>query len=192
MSKEPNAKLEMEIARQCAPVLAGLKPSNLLILEDRLTAPRDAFPEGAGLSARLLYQGPRKSIWLVYRRVELERVLALPEIREFLKEWGYSESCMDCMLRRLAARFAACREKKQAFPHEMGVFLGYPLGDVKGFITYGGKNYLYSGYWKVYENVEETKKQFQLFEAVKTSLTEAVRNGMGIWGALQERLPQPV
>ena len=39
-----------------------------------------------------------------------------------------------------------------AFPHEIGVFLGYPLEDVLGFIENGGRNCLYCGCWKVYAN----------------------------------------
>ena len=103
---------------------------------------------------------------------------------------------MEQMLMRLAVRFGAYRDAtkdaERIFPHEMGIFLGYPLGDVKGFIVHGGKNYLYSGYWKVYENVEETRKKFQLFAAVKQSLIQAVTDGMGIWGAVAQKVPQPV
>ena len=37
-------------------------------------------------------------------------------------------------------------EEKGAFPHEIGLLLGYPVEDVLGFIRYQGKNYLYTGY----------------------------------------------
>ncbi len=50
---------------------------------------------------------------------------------------------MEQMLMRLAVRFGAYRDAtkdaERIFPHEMGIFLGYPLGDVKGFIVHGGK-----------------------------------------------------
>lgn len=36
------------------------------------------------------------------------------------------------------------------FPHEIGVFLGYPLGDVVGFIENRGKNFTCCGCWKSY------------------------------------------
>ena len=63
---------------------------------------------------------------------------------------------------------------------------------LRAVCEHGGKNYLYSGYWKVYENVEETRKKFQLFAAVKQSLIQAVTDGMGIWGAVAQKVPQPV
>lgn len=41
------------------------------------------------------------------------------------------------------------------FPHEIGIFLGYPLDDVIGFIEH--KPYYLVGDWKVYQNVNEAK-----------------------------------
>ena len=37
-----------------------------------------------------------------------------------------------------------------SFPHEIGLFLGYPFDDVMGFIENRGENFLCSGCWKVY------------------------------------------
>lgn len=39
------------------------------------------------------------------------------------------------------------------FPHELGLFLGYPAEDVRGFID--RKQCKYIGLWKVYESDEE-------------------------------------
>ena len=36
------------------------------------------------------------------------------------------------------------------FPHEIGVFLGYPLEDVVGFIRHRGKCFTCCGCWKSY------------------------------------------
>lgn len=51
-----------------------------------------------------------------------------------------------------------------AFPHEIGVFLGYPLGDVMGFIRSGGRNCRHAGCWKVYCNEAETLRLFEKFK----------------------------
>ena len=103
---------------------------------------------------------------------------------------------MEQMLMRLAVRFqciSGCNKKMQnVFSTRNGHLSWVSFEDVKGFIVHGGKNYLYSGYWKVYENVEETRKKFQLFAAVKQSLIQAVTDGMGIWGAVAQKVPQPV
>lgn len=47
------------------------------------------------------------------------------------------------------------------FPHEIGVFLGYPLEDVVGFIQNEGRECKCCGLWKVYCNEAETKKLFE-------------------------------
>ena len=39
---------------------------------------------------------------------------------------------------------------RKSFPHEIGLFLGYPAEDVAGFISHKGHDFCYSGYWKVY------------------------------------------
>ena len=51
---------------------------------------------------------------------------------------------------------------KQSFPHEIGVILGYPLEDVKGYMENGGQKCLLNGYWKVYNNPEEAKRKFEI------------------------------
>ena len=54
----------------------------------------------------------------------------------------------------------------------MGLLLGYPIDDVRGFIEQGGCGYLYSGYWKVYRNVPLKKKMFEDFEKAKESIIQ--------------------
>ncbi len=54
--------------------------------------------------------------------------------------------------------------ENDAFPHEIGVFLGYPLGDVMGFIRSGGRNCRHAGCWKVYCNEAETLRLFEKFK----------------------------
>jgi hypothetical protein len=62
-------------------------------------------------------------------------------------------------------------------PHEIGLFLGIPLHDVLGFIKNSGKNYLYCGYWKVYEDVEGAKEMFEAYSKTKIKVMELVGEG---------------
>ena len=59
------------------------------------------------------------------------------------------------------------RLENDCFPHEIGLFLDYPLPDVVGFIEQGGKNCKYCGIWKVYSNECETKALFDRFRKCK-------------------------
>lgn len=60
MDKVNNASLDLEIARQCAPVLADVKSSNLLILGKPAKAPKEAFFREAGISTYRFTRGARK------------------------------------------------------------------------------------------------------------------------------------
>ncbi|MFQ7119107.1 MAG: DUF3793 family protein, partial [Intestinibacter sp.] len=74
------------------------------------------------------------------------------ETQNFLKLYDYKLNNLDDMLNHLKYRFQLLGRT----PHEIGLFLGYPLCDVKGFIYNNGKNYKFSGPWKVYDNESET------------------------------------
>ena len=62
----------------------------------------------------------------------------------------------------------------------MGLLLGYPPEDVKGFIHNQGKNYLYSGYWKVYDRPHEKIRLFQKYEHSREKLIQLLSYGMRI------------
>lgn len=164
------------LADQCAPVLTDVKPSNLLILTSE---EEKSFLE-AGLPAHverlLLYSGEHKFIWFVYRPDRLEAKLVWPSNREFLSQYGYfTESVsLEASLNRLRERFHSYKKGKMEFPHEMGIFLGYPIEDVKGFIQNEGKNFRFSGYWKVYGNEEKARKTFELYHIVRAVLSDMV------------------
>ena len=62
----------------------------------------------------------------------------------------------------------------------MGVFLGYPLCDVVGFIQNGGDGFVLSGYWKVYKNATEVQKLFEKFDIVKDDMVRMVFKGYSL------------
>ena len=180
--------LEVKIANQCAPVLAGVKPSNILVLENKHVREVVRAVEGTGLSFRCLYAGDEQNIWLLYRKEALESWVFQEEAKDFLKAYGYTEDTLERLLVRFGQRFRQYRNnnKEVTFPHEMGVFLGYPMADVIGFIENEGRNYLHSGYWKVYENVEAAKELFNTYEMLKKVFVEEAGKGKKLWQITME------
>ena len=77
-------------------------------------------------------------------------------------------------LRELTRRL---REGEE-FPHEIGLFLGYPPGDVEGFLRDGGRHCKLCGPWKVYDNVEEAARRFAAFHRCRDALTQRVDRGI--------------
>ena len=84
-------------------------------------------------------------------------------MQRLLRTCGYRCFDVDSALDTLKSRLNGL----DAFPHEIGVFLGYPLEDVLGFIENGGRNCLSCGCWKVYSNECEALKAFERYEKCK-------------------------
>lgn len=98
---------------------------------------------------------------LIFNRKALEEDVYSSERFAFLQSYGYTVMPINSLLEKLTTRLNNC---KVPFPHEIGIFLGYPLEDIKGFIEHKAKNYSYSGYWKVYSNQEKTRLVFDNYK----------------------------
>lgn len=169
--------VETKMALQCAPVITGIKVSNLLIVasEDE-TAVRTILRKTGIIHYRLLRQGG-KTTFLLFRKSQLAYQLQDPNVQHILKANGYSDMSLGGILRTFQCRFATYRNQGEGFPHEVGLLLGYPVEDVQGFIDNKGQNALYSGYWKVYQNVEDKVRLFDAYEDAKEQLILLLSNG---------------
>ena len=151
----------------CSPTLASLKTASLFNYrfgsEDELSYSLSVWNErfhGTGIELMPLKVSAGCAIIYVFRRSGLARDFEKPGVRGFLRRFGYETEDLDSMLRHLSERITESDE----FPHEIGIFLGYPLGDVIGFINNNGKNCKCCGLWKVYCNECEAKKCFARFK----------------------------
>lgn len=160
---------ETVMLEQCSPVLAGLKAAGLFRYEtsDRTdlcsrVANWNAQLNCKGIKVRVLKACTRTHQYLVYvyREARLHQVLAQPQVCSFLKDEGYSlpdgTPCVDALLGQLSQRLCCAGE----FPHEIGIFLGYPLGDVVGFIQNRGRNFTCCGCWKAYGDPDSAQALF--------------------------------
>lgn len=183
MQKDAKVSAQMEIAWQCAPVLAGVKPSNILTLKNISEQEVADSLKEMGISYNMLCDSGARKVWLIYRREEILKIIEKEEYRTFLNTLGYQNFALDEMLRILNLRFEGYQKQCAEFPHELGIFLGYPLADVKGFIEHKGKDFLYQGYWKVYGDVEECKRMFSIYNVVKEEFIREMRAGKDLWQA---------
>lgn len=155
--------LESGLIEHCAPTLAGLKSANLFNYYFDLK--RDVFKELREVNQKLNERGVyiEPLLWkdtsvliYVYRKTHLQQELKQTEVIEFLSGYGYT----GCEIRQCINRLKERLKSSERFPHEIGVFLGYPLGDVIGFIQNEGRNCKCCGMWKVYDNENEAQKLF--------------------------------
>ncbi|MFI3326935.1 MAG: DUF3793 family protein [Clostridia bacterium] len=154
------------LVKHCAPTLAGMKVGNLVSysFDDIQNFKSDINKRNKLLNVKGIYFVVLKikgntSLVYVYRKSQLEEILKNEEVRQFLKEKGYEsfdiESCFDVLKIHLI---------NKDFPHEIGVFLGYPLEDIKAFIKYKGMNYKVVGCWKSYTDEDQAKKIFAKYK----------------------------
>lgn len=178
--------IETQMALRCAPLILGLKTSNLLSVSDEQAIRVPQLLQHSQMKSYLLFQGKQnvqkdaKAVFLLYRLKPLCNHLADRSVQELLLQFGYCDFSMDGLLTRFASRYAACMCNKAQFPHEMGIFLGYPTEDVCGFIENKGKKFLCAGYWKVYANAAQKRRLFQYFDRASELLVKLLAQGVRI------------
>lgn len=152
---------EEMVIRCCAPTLAAIKTGSLFncAFENReeLTGSlrlinRCLIRKGAR-AFPLRYQNGRALIYL-YRPPMLERDLQNPIAEEILQDAGYPQGKA---IERIVYLMRRLRES-ESFPHEIGLFLGYPAVDVKGFIAHGECKC--TGLWKVFDSDETEARRY--------------------------------
>lgn len=149
--------------RYCSPTLAGIKTANLF--SSRFKDEKEMRESVRRLNVVLVKKGIRvvplkfregRALIYAYRPSKLLQDLQRADACSLLRERGYAagmpERCIVQLMRRLA--------DSGEFPHEIGLFLGYPPEDVCGFIENKAEGYKCVGEWKVYGDEEQARKTF--------------------------------
>lgn len=174
-----------DLASLCAPTLAGLKPASLFRYQpgagqsgSAMAAAWHAALCDRGVAVRVLKNCPRTGAVLVYvyRPAQMDTLLKNCDVLHFLQIEGYRPGTADALLTQLSQRL--CCEGD--FPHEVGIFLGYPLADVVGFIQNHGQNFTVCGHWKVYTDPAAAQQQFARYKKCETIYTRCYRRGTPI------------
>lgn len=158
---------EKYLIKNCAPTLASLKTGSLFNcalcgkceLKENLSEWGGVL-YSSGIRFFVLKEDEKSALVYVYQAGALGKILEDARVRSFLKKCGYTDFSTEAVLKKLKERFSHGGD----FPHEIGIFLGYPLGDVIGFIQNSGKNCKCTGCWKVYCDECSAKKTFDKFK----------------------------
>ena len=177
---------EEALINQCAPTLTGIKPASLFRFQaESVAAVRDSAAHWnqklapLGLTVRILGEYAASCACMIYvgRENWIRQLLRDDKISAFLKDRGYRISeDVNRMLEQLSDRF----KREQEFPHEIGVFLGYPLEDVVGFIEHRGRNDACCGCWKAYEHPERAERYFDCCRRCTAVCRELYRQGVPV------------
>ena len=188
--------LEHAIVRHCSPALTGIKPSCLFNVPGDFAAPSchgrrmrlDALVDrenellaSHGVRVRVLARRACGALVLVYRPELLGMQLREPQVSRLLHGWGYAtrgrgwlEAALDRLGDQLQERSCS---PDGTFPHEVGLFLGYPVDDVIGFIEHEGRDYLCCGCWKVYSHPERAQACFASYRRCTQACLKLLESG---------------
>ncbi len=176
--------MERYLIEHCSPTLASLKTASLFACDYLCEAKLEkslyrwnAYFADKGVSLMVLRKKDGRALIYVCRKKQLQCDLERPGVARFLQDYGYSGMDVDAALNGLRLRFMQSDE----FPHEIGVFLGYPLGDVIGFIQNAGRNWKCFGCWKVYCNECEAIKTFARYKKCKDVYMRLWKQGRSVW-----------
>ena len=196
--------VELQLALQCAPLIAGLKPSNLFNIPCEGVCQVRELIRDTGISMYVLFSTGRKAAVLLYRRESLKKYMEQEPVVGMLHKLGYQDTSLEAVLPVFRMRYRRYMQERRDFPHEMGLLLGYPVEDVKVHLIYGSyhevdssemafkiagsmafkeacrKDNACTGYWKVYENLEQKQQLFQRFEYAKENLVLLLSYGVGM------------
>ena len=156
--------LEKYLIEHCAPTLASLKTASLFSYhaaqdpEDDVKHLNRIFRD-KGVELLILKREENAMLIYVCRRTQLAKDLERPGAKELLERYGYTDTSVDGAIERLRMRLAS----GDGFPHEIGLFLGYPPEDVAGFIRNGARGAKCVGTWKVYGDENLAKAMFEKF-----------------------------
>lgn len=163
-----------------APTLAGEKVSTLLNfsnsnhnLQDTWKVNKELIKDLFHIDFYELKEEISYTVVLFYIKEKLQEVLKEEKYIRLLEKYGYKkEMNIRENLIHLSHRF------KDGCPHEVGVFLGYPIDDIEIYINRPGEKCKLVGYWKVYKNVEEARETFSKYDETKYKAMRLIMDGV--------------
>ncbi len=170
--------IKKALLEHCAPTLAGLKTGNIFSVRTYPPGTNDelrmlnSILSKKGLHLLTINMGNRTLIYL-YRPERLQKDLTDPTAKKILKEKGYPcgnyKYCLAELIKHL--------KSDSDFPHEIGLFLGYPPSDVKRFMESPCEGVKCAGCWKAYSNELEAKKTFEIYKKCTAFYSKECENG---------------
>ncbi|MDD3192751.1 MAG: DUF3793 family protein [Oscillospiraceae bacterium] len=171
------------IIEQCSPTLAGLKTANLFPC--KYSSREKLWAEIRRFNANYARKGIRMipvktkgnhALIYLYRPKKLEADMQNEISLQILLRFGYRGDNPSSRIAELVRRF----KENDEFPHEIGLFLGYPPEDVRGFIEHRNEGCKCVGCWKVYGDEQYARKCFENYKKCTRIYREQFAEGKSI------------
>jgi hypothetical protein len=168
------------------PTLLKAKPSSAVNINKKYIHDDAAFFEYLDKEitqfdclSKVIYENETMILLLIYNSELSQQVLLHPDNKLILINYGYDflDHVVESSIDRLIIRYQEYRAEGKEFPHELGIILGYPLKDVEDFIKNNGRNYIFSGLWKVYHDVDRAERTFEIYRMVREDAMRIILSG---------------
>jgi len=173
---------EESLVKFCSPTLAGIKTGNMFttkenraLIEENIRKLNSILTKH-GLRLIPLKSSDRGTLIYLYRPDRLSCDLRSPGAVAILKSKGYPCGNTDKCIMHLIDNLLGDKD----FPHEIGLFLGYPPEDVMGFINDPCKGVKCIVCWKVYGDVSEANKLFDRYRKCEAAYRRQLKCGKSL------------
>ena len=164
------------ISLECAPTMQCLKPSTLLCFPRCGRNLRSLWEEyqtqttqELGLDYFEVCSSINHCSVIFFRYDTLAETLQADKSTAFLRESGYhGPATIEAVLAYLRQKMGRC------YPHEIGLLLGIPAEDIRGFIANQGARCLLCGYWKVYHDPQHAGAIFKAYDNAKKAVMRRI------------------
>ncbi len=175
--------MEKDLIEHCSPTLSGLKTASLFTIKfnDIFSVHKSIKHWNEkflcnGIKIILLKNSQKSALIYVYREEYLINDFKNKIAKKIMKKYGYNTADVTAAIKKLQMQLVDYDE----FPHEIGLFLGYPPKDVEGFICNKGQNCNLCGYWKVYGDTDEALQKFAKYNKCKAIYKKLWQEGRDI------------
>lgn len=170
LEKLPDYKyLQSVIRYNASPVIEGKKPAAIVTLSSSGRNLKslwlsycDNLWEDRDLRWSELRRTDNLIIIMIYRTSLIHKLTSDFEVKSFFKRYGYTEiSNIEKLINKIKDKYI------KECPHEVGVLLGIPVKDVEAFVKGEGEPIIKTGYWIVYNDVEDALRTFALYDSIR-------------------------
>lgn len=177
----PDDLFKFKLIYHLAATMTGIKPITIM----RFKQPQPTFKECSyctrqwreisrhfqgqqTLGMRLLDHNQHGESLIFYHREACRRLLSLPRVKAFLREQGLGsdeetnrnpELFIDYCLKEY--------REKNSLPVELGLFMGIPLKDVKGYIKADKQDHIMTAGWQIYGQLHPSLTLANLYRRLR-------------------------
>ncbi|MDY0191547.1 MAG: DUF3793 family protein [Desulfuromonas sp.] len=183
---EPRQCVAAFLTLGTAEVIAGVKPANLLRISNRAySCGRNMYKlwqqhgeellANSSLVAATLLSDTNGVLLLIYSPALLQRRLNSRSARTFLASLDYRDpQHLETTLADLVSHFV-----DGEFPHEIGLFLGYPLKDISAFMGRSQLEVTAQRLWKIYGKTRRSHALADLYQHQHQRIVSLLNNKRG-------------